>query len=138
MSPRWPCNGWGISRANRATSTLRSAHCGCSIRCSRSIRTATCTSLLLALEEAIAPPRVVVLRGPAEQMHEWRRSLDRADPPTTVILAIVPGEAELPPLLAKPAVFGAVNAWVCQGVTCLPAVDKLESLLELLNIAKIG
>ena len=79
-----------------------------------------CTSLLLALEEAIAPPRVVVLRGPAEQMREWRRSLDRAYLPTTVILAVVPGEAELPPLLAKPAVSGAVNAWVCHGVTCLP------------------
>ncbi len=97
-----------------------------------------CTSLLLALEEAIEPPRVVVLRGPPEQMRLWRRSLDRAYLPTTVILALAPGVADLPPLLAKPAVSGAVNAWVCHGVTCLPAVDKLELLLDLLNIAEIG
>jgi uncharacterized protein YyaL (SSP411 family) len=97
-----------------------------------------CTGLLLALEEAIEPPRVVVLRGPPEQMREWRRSLDRAYLPTTVILALAPGATELPPLLAKPAVSGNVNAWLCQGVTCLPPVDKLESLLELLNIAEIG
>ena len=97
-----------------------------------------CTGLLLALEEAIEPPRVVVLRGPPEQMRQWRRTLDRAYLPTTVILALAPGTAELPPLLAKPAVSGTVNAWLCQGVTCLPPVDKLESLLELLNIAEIG
>ena len=97
-----------------------------------------CTGLLLALEEAIAPPRVVVLRGPPEQLRQWRRTLDRAYLPTTVILALAPGAAELPPLLAKPAVPGTVNAWLCQGVTCLPPVDKLESLLELLTIAEIG
>jgi uncharacterized protein YyaL (SSP411 family) len=97
-----------------------------------------CTGLLLALEEAIEPPRVVVLRGPPEQMHQWRQTLDRAYLPTTIILALAPGAAELPPLLAKPALSGTVNAWLCQGVTCLPPVDKLESLLELLNIAEIG
>jgi uncharacterized protein YyaL (SSP411 family) len=97
-----------------------------------------CTSLLLALEETIEPPRVVVLRGPPEQMRQWRRTLDRAYLPTTVILALAPEAADLPPLLAKPAVSGAVNAWVCQGVTCLPPVDTLESLLDLLTIAEIG
>ena len=81
-----------------------------------------CTGLLLALEEAIEPPRVVVLRGPPEQMRQWRRSLDRAYLPTTIVLALAPGAADLPPLLAKPAVSGVVNAWVCQGVTCLPPV----------------
>ena len=97
-----------------------------------------CTSLLLALEEAIEPPRVVVLRGPPEQMRQWRRSLDRAYLPTTVILALAPGEADLPPVLAKPTVSEAVNAWVCQGVTCLPPVDKLELLLDVLDITEIG
>ncbi len=90
-----------------------------------------CTGLLLALEEAIEPPRVVVLRGPPEQMRQWRRTLDRAYLPTTVILALAPGVADLPPLLAKPVVPGTVNAWVCKGVTCLPPVEKLESLLDL-------
>jgi len=96
------------------------------------------TSLLLALEEAIEPPRVVVLRGAPEQMHQWRRSLDCAYLPTTVILAVAPETTGLPPLLAKPLVSDAVNAWVCQGVTCLPPVDKLETLLEVLKIAETG
>jgi hypothetical protein len=96
------------------------------------------TSLLLALEEAIEPPRVVVLRGAPEQMRQWRRSLDLAYLPTTLILALAPGTADLPPLLAKPVVSEAVNAWVCQGLTCLPPMDKLETLLEVLKIDAPG
>ncbi|MHB8667137.1 MAG: thioredoxin domain-containing protein [Burkholderiales bacterium] len=97
-----------------------------------------CTSLLLALEEAIEPPRVVVLRGAPAQMRPWLQSLDRAYLPTTIVLAVASAEADLPPLLAKPAVAGAVNAWVCQGVNCLPPVDTLESLLCLLSPPEIG
>jgi uncharacterized protein YyaL (SSP411 family) len=36
---------------------------------------------------------------------------------------------ELPPALAKPA-GSRVNAWVCEGVTCLAPIDRLEDLLE--------
>jgi uncharacterized protein len=96
-----------------------------------------CASLLMALEEAIEPPRVIVLRGPEEQMRIWRRVLDQAYLPATLILALAPGAAHLPPLLAKPLVPEAVNAWVCQGVTCLPPVDKLDTLLDLLKKAKL-
>ena len=96
------------------------------------------TSLLLALEEAIEPPRVVVLRGAPQQMRQWRRSLDCAYLPTTLILAVAPETADLPPLLAKPVASDAVNAWVCQGVTCLAPIDKLETLLEVLELAEVG
>jgi uncharacterized protein YyaL (SSP411 family) len=44
----------------------------------------------------------------------------------------------LPPLLAKPTIVPeAVNAWVCQGVTCLAPVDKLEKLLGVLKADKL-
>jgi len=36
---------------------------------------------------------------------------------------------DLPPALAKPA-GGQVNAWVCEGVTCLAPIDRLEDLVE--------
>jgi len=94
-------------------------------------------SLLMALEEAIEPPRVVVLRGPEGQMRQWRRVLDQAYLPATLILAIAPGAADLPPPLAKPVTPEAVNAWVCQGVTCLAPVDRLDTLLGVLNIGKL-
>jgi len=95
------------------------------------------TSLLMVLEEALEPPRVVVLRGPEGQMLEWRQVLDQAYLPATLILALAPGATDLPPLLAKPIVPEAVNAWVCQGVTCLAPVDKLEKLLGVLKADKL-
>jgi len=93
-------------------------------------------SLLMALEEAIEPPKVVVLRGPGGQMRQWRQALDHAYFPTALILALDPGTGDLPPPLAKPAVPERVNAWVCRGVTCLAPVDKLETLLGVLKSDK--
>ena len=95
------------------------------------------TSLLMALEESIEPPRVVVLRGPPVQLRQWQEVLGQRHLPDTLILAVPEGIAGLSPLLAKPAVPGAVNAWVCQGVTCLPPVEKLEMLLELLQAREL-
>ena len=92
-----------------------------------------CASLLLALEEALEPPRVVVLRGPSGQMREWQRELGETYLPSTLVLAIAPGVADLPPSLDKPAVPEAVNAWVCQGVTCLAPVDQLDTLTGVLK-----
>ncbi len=96
------------------------------------------SSLLMALEEAIEPPRVVVLRGPPALLRQWQDVLDQRYLPATLILAVPEGPAGLSPLLAKPALPGAVNAWVCQGVRCLPPVDKLEMLLDLLKPGEIG
>jgi uncharacterized protein YyaL (SSP411 family) len=96
------------------------------------------SSLMMALEEAIEPPRVVVLRGPEEEMRQWRRILDQTYLPATLVLALAPGAEDLPPLLAKPTIVPeAVNAWVCQGVTCLAPVDKLEKLLGVLKADKL-
>ncbi len=96
------------------------------------------SSLLMALEEAIEPPRVVVLRGPEEEMRQWRRILGQTYLPATLVLALAPEAEALPPLLAKPTIVPeAVNAWVCQGVTCLAPVDKLEKLLGVLKADKL-
>jgi uncharacterized protein YyaL (SSP411 family) len=96
------------------------------------------TSLLLSLEEAMAPPRIVVLRGPAEALREWQQVLGRRYLPSTMVLAVPEGTTGLSPLLAKPLIPGAVNAWVCQGVTCLPPVETLERLLEVLDARELG
>jgi uncharacterized protein YyaL (SSP411 family) len=42
----------------------------------------------------------------------------------------IDGEATgLPPVLAKPA-GSRVNAWVCEGTSCLAPIDRLEHLVE--------
>jgi hypothetical protein len=89
-------------------------------------------TLLMALEEHEVPARTVILRGPPTELLRWREALARRYLPHTMVVAIGSDERALPPVLAKPA--GAqVNAWVCEGVTCLAPIDRLETLVEQLS-----
>ena len=83
-------------------------------------------SLSLALEEALTPPDIVILRGPDEKMVTWRRAL--AADPQRMVLALPNGTSSLPQTLAKPE-SDHVNAWVCRGVTCFAPTANLESLI---------
>jgi uncharacterized protein YyaL (SSP411 family) len=89
-----------------------------------------CASLVQALEEALAPPTVVILRGPAPEVTDWRRRFAaRRD---ALILALPNGTPDLPPALAKPE-SPRVNAWVCRGVNCLAPVEKFAELAGVLD-----
>ncbi len=90
-------------------------------------------SLLGALDEALAPPRIVVLRGEPKRLVEWHRALAARYRPDTVIVALPANSTGLPPALDKPAPATGVNAWVCQGVSCLPAVSELGKIAQLLD-----
>ena len=85
-------------------------------------------SLLMALEENLAPTRSVILRGAQPELDRWRRALAGRYLPTTIVVAVAPQAAPLPPVLDKP-VAGGVKAWVCEGATCLAPVSELEVLL---------
>ena len=85
-------------------------------------------SLMIALEESIAPPTTVILRGEPGALAEWSRELAREFWPSTMVLAIREGVEGLPPVLDKPVDNHPVNAWVCQGVTCLLPISDLETL----------
>jgi hypothetical protein len=84
-------------------------------------------SLLRALEEALTPPDIIILRGPEQDMAEWRRALGAA--PRRMVLGLPNGIAGLPEVLAKPE-SDHVNAWVCRGVTCLEPTAELKSLIS--------
>jgi len=51
----------------------------------------------------------------------------------TLILALPAGVPGLPASLDKPSVGASVNAWVCQGVKCLPPVANLAELVSILT-----
>ena len=86
-------------------------------------------TLLAALEEHGRPTRTVILRGPQGALEPWRRALAGRYAPQTMVIAIGDSPADLPPALAKP-VGARVNAWVCEGVTCLAPIDRLEDLMR--------
>ncbi|MDK9702939.1 MAG: thioredoxin domain-containing protein [Sulfuritalea sp.] len=85
-----------------------------------------CGSLLRALEEALTPPDIIILRGPGDEMKEWQRALG-ADP-RRLVLSLPNGTPALPAVLAKPE-SDRVNAWVCRGVICSEPTAELKSLI---------
>ena len=90
------------------------------------------SSFLPALEEALVPPRIVILRGPRNEIRHWQRELHAVACPGMVVA--VPNDIEaLPAALDKP-VSEHVNAWVCEGVNCLPPIASFTALCETLKI----
>ena len=90
---------------------------------------AGCPNLLTALEEHMQPPTVVILRGNAGNMEEWRRALDNRYLPEVLCFSLPASLTDLPETLSRPF-SEAVNAWVCHGVECLPAINRLDELIK--------
>ncbi|MDP1558344.1 MAG: thioredoxin domain-containing protein [Nitrosomonas sp.] len=89
-----------------------------------------CCSLLIAVEEIMTPPPMVILRGREPALSEWRYKLQNRVP-HLLIFALSSELVGLPASLDKPVpVDKAVNAWVCQGVNCLPEITSLQELLH--------
>ncbi|HET6493295.1 MAG TPA: thioredoxin domain-containing protein [Burkholderiales bacterium] len=84
-------------------------------------------SLATALDEYLAPPRTIILRGPDHGIAQWRHALAACYRPETLTLAIPAAVCNLPDPLAKP-VGPAVNAWICRGATCLPPIAALSAV----------
>ncbi len=94
-------------------------------------------TLLAALEEQVEPPRTLILTGARDAFGPWHRLLDAAYLPTTLTLFIPAGTQALPAPLDKPSK-AAVNAWLCEGVTCLAPVDSPDRLREALELPRIA
>ena len=92
-------------------------------------------TLLMALEEHLDATRTVILRGPSAELARWRRALAERYLPQTMVIALGTELRDLPPVLAKPA-GGRVNAWVCEGVSCLAPIDRLEDLIDQVSKAE--
>jgi len=92
-------------------------------------------SLATALDENLAPPQTVILRGDAGKIAEWQRTLARSYRPDTLVVGLPRDVKSLPATLDKPAPSDAagVNAWVCRGVSCLPAINDLAGLERVLS-----
>ncbi len=92
-------------------------------------------SLLVALEEYLAAPEILVLRGDAAEIGRWQRELDRLYAPRRITLAIPADAQGLPASLADKAARGPAVAYLCRGSTCGPPIDDLSALLRKLRLA---
>jgi len=93
---------------------------------------AACPSMVMALDEYLVPPTLVILRGPQVAMQSWKEELDKAWLPATLIIALPESMLGLPATLERP-MQNSVNAWICRGVECLPAIADRDALLEALR-----
>jgi uncharacterized protein YyaL (SSP411 family) len=90
-------------------------------------------SLLAALEELLAPPEIVVLRGEARTIEGWRLALAGMYAPHRLVLAIPADALELPPALADKTPRAGPVAYICRGSTCSAPLDSLDALVEQLR-----
>ena len=91
------------------------------------------TSLLMALEEMLSPPEIVVLRGDPETIEGWRRELAKVYSPSRMVLAIPTDAPDLPAAIAEKTARGAAVAYVCRGNVCGEPIASFPDLTEVLR-----
>jgi uncharacterized protein YyaL (SSP411 family) len=93
-------------------------------------RPAGFAAMAIALEEAVKPANVLVLRGEPGPLLHWQATMGREYLPDTTVLAIPDGLTNVPALIDKPQGAQPVNGWLCRGVTCLPPIGDLVDLIR--------
>ncbi len=88
-------------------------------------------AMLLALQDRLEPPALIVMRGNQEKLYAWRAALDRMFNPRRIVLAIPNDAKNLTGLLAQCAPRGDVCAYVCRGKQCSLPVMTIEKLSEI-------
>ncbi|MGA7537537.1 MAG: thioredoxin domain-containing protein [Steroidobacteraceae bacterium] len=91
------------------------------------------TSLLIALEELLNPPQIVVLRGDPEVIGSWRRELAKLYSPRRLVLAVPAEASSLPPGIAQKTPRGPVVAYLCRGSVCGEPIGSFAALTEALR-----
>jgi len=89
--------------------------------------------MAIALDEALEPPRTLILRGRVEALPAWQGELAREFLPDLTVLALPDGLAGLGAVLDKPPRPEPVNGWLCRGVTCLAPMSDLVHLKKTLK-----
>jgi hypothetical protein len=99
-------------------------------------RPAGVASLLIGLEDALAAPTMVLLRGDAATCVSWQRRLERAYRPRVRVLDLS-READLPGALSRPHEGGSADAtaWVCTAASCLPPIHAPEALEDAVAVS---
>ena len=86
-------------------------------------------SMLLALEDYLSPPQIVVLRGAAAALQPWQRALNAAFAPRRWLLAVPADATGLPPALASKQAADAPLAYLCRGSQCSAPIHSLDALI---------
>ena len=94
---------------------------------------AGCASLSHALNEYLTPPTLVIVRGQANNLSQWRREIGQHYYPHHIFFYLDEAITSLPNALQRPLpenLANDVNAWICKGVVCSQGMNHLPSLLS--------
>lgn len=89
------------------------------------------TALLVALEEHLQPPEIVIVRGAAAEVTSWRSELEKMYAPRRLVFAIPADVDSLPEAVAAKKPLAETAAYVCRGMTCSEPVRSLSALAAL-------
>ena len=96
-------------------------------------------SLLTALEEYLAHPEIIVIRGDADEISRWCDAASRLYAPRRMVLAIPSHEEGLPGALRdRKSVEGETLAYRCLGTHCELPVTTWEALAGRLSESPTG
>ena len=86
------------------------------------------STLLLALEELLTPPQLVVVRGAASDLPQWQDLVARGYHPHRFAFCIPNDAPQLSGLLAERAAAATTVAYVCEGMQCRAPITSLHDL----------
>jgi uncharacterized protein YyaL (SSP411 family) len=90
-------------------------------------------AMLVAIEEYLQPPSIVIVRGPTAVIKTWQRELSTPYMPRRWTLAIAQDATGLPPALADKPTCETGVAYICRGSTCSTALTSLAAVLAALD-----
>ena len=87
-------------------------------------------ALLIALEEVLQPPQIIVLRGEPAAIAPWQAAATLLYHPHRIVLAIPPAAGNLPGALALRRSEPAPVAYICTGTSCGLPIRALAEFTE--------
>ena len=94
--------------------------------------TGHCT-LLTAVEEAVYPPELIIVRGPDDQLAEWLKAAHTGFHPSRAAYAIPYDAKRIPnylPRLVSADTQSRVSAFLCSGLSCSTPITDLEQFTK--------
>jgi uncharacterized protein YyaL (SSP411 family) len=90
-------------------------------------------ALCLALEDLLAPPPLLILRGPASELPSWLRAATADFAPRRQVFAVPDEAGGLSGILAQHRARGVCTATLCEGHVCREPMTSLEGLVSMLH-----
>ena len=87
-------------------------------------------SVVIAMEEYLFPPSIIILRCDPDKNQEWTRPLLKQYAPRTMIMTIPSDEEDLPGILNNFKPTQDVTAYICKGVSCSPPIHRIEEFID--------